>query len=212
MARLWTSAVLLAVVLPACTADARADMLDRLLGPWTLSEPYAGAGFSHVHHTGYASGGLSSTEQWKEAAKAFAGFRFSEAFSGEIAYHALGSVAADGPGSANALSTLRSQAVAVSLIAKQPLSDLPWTAGTFLEDARLYARAGAAFRWTRQTYPGAAPLRDSGPAFVLGFGFEQDFGDRAFLRAEYEYIGKSGLDRTVDVQNTPVSVSLGIRF
>ena len=200
----------LAVAFLACTAAARADVLDRLLQPWTLSDPYFGAGLSFVHHAGYAPGRWSSTEQWKRTPKVFAGFRFSEAFSGEIAYHAMGSVNADGPGLAQ--STLQSQAVAVSLIAKQPLSDLPWTAGTLLEGARLFARAGAAYRWTSQTYPGAAPLRDSGPAFLLGFGFEQDIGEYAFLRAEYEYIGKSGLDGTVNVQNTPVSVSLGFRF
>lgn len=194
----------------ACTGSASADVLDRLLQPWTLSEPYVGAGLSFVHHTGYAPGGWSSTEQWKKAPKVFAGFRFSEGFSGEFAYHAMGGVSADGPGLAR--STLQSQAVAVSLIAKQPLSDLPWTAGTLLEDARLFARAGAAYRWTSQTYPGAAPLRDSGPTFLLGFGFEQDIGEHAFLRVEYEYMGKSGLDETVNVQNTPVSASFGFRF
>lgn len=203
----WIAPVL---ALISCTNGASADTLDRLLQPWTLSEPYVGAGFSYVHHTGYALGGWSSTEQWKRTPKAFAGFRFSEAFSGEIAYHAMGSASADGPGGLR--STLRSQAVAISLIAKQPLSDLSWTAGTLLENARLFARAGAAYRWTSQTYPGLAPLRDNGPAFLLGFGLEQDLGEYAFLRVEYEYIGRSGMDGTVDVQNTPVSVSLGVRF
>ena len=92
------------------------------------------------------------------------------------------------------------------------MSGLPWIGPALFEDTSIHARAGAAFKWIRQTYPGAAPIDDRGPTYIIGFGLQRDFGDRAFARIEYEYIGKIGAGPAVDVQHTPISVSLGVRF
>jgi opacity protein-like surface antigen len=187
-----------------------ADPLDRFLEPWTMSSPYAGVGLTQTHHTGYALGVTSSTEEWTIGGKVYAGFRFSEAFSGEIAYHRLGEVEADGV--FNRRSVVDSQALAASLLLKFPLSDIPWIGPVLLADTSFHLKGGAAVKWIRQTFPGAAPIRHRGPTYLIGFGVERNFGERAFARFEYEYIGKIGAGPTIDVQHTPISVSVGMRF
>ena len=92
----WLPAALALIGLMADTVAVRADALNRFLEPWTLTAPYLGAGIAQTHHTGYALAARSSVEAWVLGGKVYAGFRFSGAFSGEIAYHRFGRADADG--------------------------------------------------------------------------------------------------------------------
>lgn len=168
---------------------------------------YVGAGAGPVHHTGYVPGTSDNTEQWKYGAKAYAGAKVVEWARVEVAYFYLGK-SAFVEGGTN--STERSHAAAASVVVccvwLQQWVYSPWPIGVF-------GRAGGAYKFINHR-AAVGTFNEGGVSYLLGFGVEVDFTSKVFMRAEYEYISKivSGTNRAIDVQHTPITLGLGLRF
>lgn len=199
----------LAVVLigqPASAAEVR-DFLSIDQSDWTiLLRPYVGAGASYIHHTGHDRDSPLSAEQWEIGGKAFGGLAVTPALNIEVAYHYLNSTPLKPeifPG------TEQSYAVAGSLMLFTKRFRWPWDAVTH----RWFVRGGAAYKHiTEDNILNPGRQVEDGIAAVIGAGVEVEFTNSVFGRLEYEYISKVGTDRAINVQHTPTSASLGIRF
>jgi hypothetical protein len=168
---------------------------------------YVGVGAGPVHHTGYVPGTFDMTEQWKYGGKVYAGAKVVEWARVEVAYFYLGKAAFPENGID---STERSHAAAASVVAcciwLQRWVYSPWPIGVF-------GRAGGAYKFINHR-SAVGTFNEGGVSYLLGFGVEVDFTPAVFMRAEYEYISKivSGTNRAIDVQHTPITLGLGLRF
>lgn len=197
--------IILALFLPAAHADPKSAGDRRL--DWLMVKPYVGAGFGPVHHTGYVPGAPLSTKRWVAGQKVFAGASVTSVLAIEFAYYHLGrSPLAFG------IATEHAHAAAAALIARHPLNENPWFRRPWLGSLSVFAKAGGAYKWIRQTSTAGGSVVEDGPTYLLGFGLQHDFPDGLFMRAEYEYIGQIGTRRIVDAQHTLVSVSIGFAF
>ena len=193
---------------------AAAGPLDDLLVPWSISSPYFAVGVSTVHHTGYFANGANAMK-WVPGAKAYIGTQFTPAFSGEITYFHFG----ESPIRFSSLHE-KSDAATISLLAHYRFSKhSAWHAAIFgrqiasiLDRASLFAKGGAAYKWIRQESPGAGVISENGATFHIGFGMELNLPNGFFLRGEYDYVGKIDTDTVINVQHTPISVSIGKRL
>jgi opacity protein-like surface antigen len=175
--------------------------------------PYAGAGISRVHHTGYdpdrfIGATQVSLEQWEVGAKAFAGAQILAWASVEVAYHYLNSSPFIGPGGrpGSAPGREKSHAVAFSFLAHtKPLF-------TVVFPFKLFGRVGGAYKWITDNNGTGLIQREDGFAFLIGGGGEFELGPHWFARIEYEYLSKIGTSRAVNVQHTPISFSVGGKF
>jgi opacity protein-like surface antigen len=176
--------------------------------------PYAGVGVGKIHHTGYdpdriIGGSRIHLEQWEWGGKALAGAQILKWASVETAFHYLNSSPFIGPpgnrpGSVPGRET--SQAIAFSFLAfTKPLFP-PWI------PLKLFGRLGGAYKWISDDNGLGVIQRESGFAFLIGGGAEVEFGPHWFARFEYEYLSKIGTSRAVNVQHTPLTLSVGARF
>jgi opacity protein-like surface antigen len=168
---------------------------------------YVGVSAGPVHHTGYVPGTASYVEDWVYGGKAFAGAKIVEWARIEVAYFYLGkSSFLEG----TTASTERSHAAAASVVVccvwLQRWVYSPWPIGVF-------GRAGGAYKFIDHR-SAVGTFNEGGVSYLLGFGVEVDFTPAVFMRAEYEYISKviSGTNRAIDVQHTPITLGLGLRF
>jgi hypothetical protein len=199
----------LAVVLlgqPVRAAELR-DFFSIDQSDWTiLMRPYVGAGASYIHHTGYDPDTILSAEQWEIGGKAFAGLAVTPALNAEIAYHFLNKTPLRPvifPGEE------KSYAVAGSLMLFTKRFRTPLEAVVH----RWFIRGGGAYKHiTDDSVLNPGRQVEDGAAFLVGAGVEVEFGNSWFGRLEYEYISKVGTDRAINVQHTPISASLGVRF
>jgi opacity protein-like surface antigen len=170
---------------------------------------YAGAGGGFVHHTGYVPTTRLATERWVAGGKAFAGILWTDQIRFETGYYYLGrSQFFDG---SPVFATEQSHAVtAASLIYTPELTR--WGVPTALP-TRMFARIGGAYKWINHQ-SGFGTFDEGGLSYLVGGGLEVDLSQRVFFRFEYEYISKivSGTTRAVDVQHTPLTLTLGGRF
>jgi hypothetical protein len=191
---------------PASAAEMR-DFFSIDQSDWTiLLRPYVGAGGSYIHHTGYDRDTPLSAEQWEIGAKAFGGFMVTPALNVEVAYHYLNKTPLK-PELFGA--TEQSYAVAGSVMLFTKRFQLPWFTH------RWFVRGGAAYKHiTEDNILNPGPVRqvEDGLAAVVGGGVEIEFTNSLFGRVEYEYISKVGTKNAINVQHTPISASLGIRF
>jgi hypothetical protein len=203
---LW-AALLLA--LPAPAAAEMRDFFSIDQSDWTiLMRPYVGGGGSYIHHTGYDPNTFLSAEQWEIGGKAFAGFMVTPALNVEVAYHFLNKTPLKPEIVA---ATEESYAIAGSVMLFTKRFRLPWEGGFH----RWFVRGGAAYKHiTEDNILNPGPVRETedGVAAVVGAGVEIEFNNFLFGRVEYEYISKVGTDKAINVQHTPISASLGIRF
>jgi opacity protein-like surface antigen len=170
---------------------------------------YIGGGGNIVHHTGYVPDTKSNSEKWVLGGKAFAGVKVFEWAKVEVAYFYLSqSSFIVNPFTTN--SAERSHAAAATVIVccvwLHQWVNSPFPTGVF-------GRVGGAYKWINYRSP-IATFDEGGVSYVLGFGAEVDVTSWAFFRVEYEYISKviGGTKNVVDVQHTPISASLGLRF
>jgi hypothetical protein len=204
----WFVVPLAAVLLgqPASAAEVR-DFLSIDQSDWTiLMRPYVGVGGSYIHHTGYDKDTVLSAEQWEVGGKAFGGFMVTPALNLEFAYHYLNKTPLKPEIFAG---TEESYAVAGSVMLFTKRFRLPWE-GAF---HRWFVRGGAAYKHiTDDNILNPGRQTEDGVAAVVGAGVEVEFTNSLFGRVEYEYISKIGTNRAINVQHTPISASLGIRF
>jgi opacity protein-like surface antigen len=206
----WLTVPLAMVLLgqPASAAEV-SDFLSIDQSDWTiLMRPYVGVGGSYIHHTGYDRDTTFSAEQWEIGGKAFAGFAVTPALNVEVAYHYLNKTPLK-PELFGA--TEQSYAVAGSLMLFTKRFRLPWEGGFH----RWFVRGGAAYKHITEDNilnPGPSRQVEDGVAAVIGGGVEIEFTNSLFGRVEYEYISKVGTERAINVQHTPISASLGLRF
>ena len=201
--------IMRALIVCACLApaEAGAGALDRLLSPWSLSSPYVGIGYALTHHTGYAPVAPGEVEAWTFGGKAFAGLRLNAMLSAELTYIHFGNARLKTPeGKENG------HAVALSLVASQPLSELRWFSAPGFQNVSFFVKAGPAFRRVNQKMTGRPDVSDQGLTYAIGAGLQYDFAEGLFLRGEYEYFGKLRSDTTINAQHTPLSISIGFRF
>lgn len=193
--------------LVAAPTLASAGAFDRLLSPWSLSSPYIGGGYVLTHHTGYTPTPPGEVKNWNFGGKAFAGLRLNGMFSTELTYMHLGRSTLETPDGKES-----AYAVVLSVIASQPLSELPWLDAPVFQNVGFFVKAGPAFRRVKQRIAGAPDISDQRLTYAIGAGLQYDFAEGLFLRGEYEYLGKLRSDRIINVQHTPLSVSVGFRF
>jgi len=165
--------------------------------------PYVGAGVSYVHHTGYDRDRDANLEQWEPGGKLYAGIWYAKRAAAEVTYHYLNS------------SPLRtrnvevgeetSNAVAASLLLFTPplLSD--WY------PVRLFSRAGGTYKWITDDNWSGLVQNEHGLGFIIGGGAEITIGKFWFARIEYEYLSKINTSAAVNVQHTPISITVGFR-
>ena len=204
----WFIVPLAAVLVgqPASAAEMR-DFFSIDQSDWTiLMRPYVGVGGSYIHHTGYDKDTPLSAEQWEIGGKAFAGFMVTPALNLEVAYHYLNKTPLLPKTFAG---TEQSYAVAGSVMLFTKRFRLPWE-GAF---HRWFVRGGAAYKHiTDDNILNPGRQTEDGVAAVVGGGVEVEFNNYLFGRVEYEYISKVGTTRAINVQHTPISASLGVRF
>lgn len=191
---------------PAAAAEVR-DFLSIDQSDWTiLLRPYVGGGGSYIHHTGYDRDTPFYAEQWEVGGKAFAGLAVTPALNIEVAYHFLNKT----PLRPDVLpGTEESYAVAGSLMLFTKRFALPWEGGFH----RWFVRGGAAYKHiTDDNVLNPGRQTEGGMGAVAGGGVEIEFNRYLFGRVEYEYLSKIGTERAINVQHTPISASLGIRF
>jgi hypothetical protein len=170
---------------------------------------YLGLGASHVHHVGYVPPAMVFTvEEWEFGGKAFGGVNVFQWLKLEAAYFYLGQARfLEAPA---VPATEASHAVAATAIIcclqLHELVNIPWP-------LRFYNRVGGAYKWI-QHRSALGVFDEGGVSYVLGFGWEADITRSLFVRFEYEYISKiiSRTNRAVDVQHTPLTLSVGARF
>lgn len=207
---------LIAVVLLICgcqlaVAADEARWLD--LRSLTLKEIpqnfYAGLGAGLAHHTGYVPNTRFHAESWVGDGKAFAGFLLTDQVRLESAYHYLGRTTFPDGGAYKA--SEQTHALAASALLLSPT--LPRWAVPSALSARLFARFGGAYKWIEHN-SALGRFDEGGISYVAGGGIEIDLTKQLFFRFEYEYLSKiaSGTARAVNVQHTPLTLSLGGRF
>ena len=187
------------------------DTLDlrRLLARELPHEFYVGIGGNMVHHTGYVPNTQFHAERWEAAGKVFAGKLLTDQMRIEAGYYFLSKTHFDE--GVPLLSSEQSHAVGGSFLIYTP-ELRTWGVPTLLP-TRMFGRVGAAYKWIdHQSVFGN--FEECGVSYLLGGGVEIDLGPQAFFRFEYEYISKiiSGTNRAIDVQHTPISGVLGLRF
>ena len=191
---------------PASAAEMR-DFFSIDQSDWRiLLRPYVGVGGSYIHHTGYDRDTVLSAEQWEIGGKAFGGLEITPALNAEVAYHYLNKTPLK-PELFGA--TEQSYAVAGTLMLFTKRFQLPWFTH------RWFVRGGAAYKHiTEDNILNPGPIRqvEDGVAAVVGGGVEIEFTNSLFGRVEYEYISKVGTKNAINVQHTPISASLGIKF
>jgi opacity protein-like surface antigen len=170
---------------------------------------YIGAGANIVHHTGYVPGTKSSDEKWVAGGKAFGGVNVFQWAKVEVAYFYLSKsrfMVTPFTTTSSEQSNAAAATVIVCCVWVHQWVNSPFKTG-------LFGRVGGAYKWINYRSP-VATFDEGGVSYVLGFGAEIDVTSWAFLRFEYEYISKiiSGTKNAVDVQHTPISASLGMRF
>jgi opacity protein-like surface antigen len=183
--------------------------LNILREPQTARVFYFGVGANDVHHTGYVPGTRWSEEIWRPGGKVLVGWRPFGTIGLEGAYYYLGQGSfTEG---AAVRSTESSHALSGSLLAYTPALSM-WS---MLDSwpTRLFARVGTAAKFIHHRGPFGA-LDEAGISYQLGFGIEVDLTSSVFVRVEYEYISKiiGGTDRVINVQHTPISAVMGVRF
>jgi hypothetical protein len=183
----------------------------RLLARELPHQFYAGVGINMTHHTGYVPipGTNFNAERWEAAGKLFAGRLLTDQVRLEGGYYYLGKTRFNE--GAPLLSSEQSHAVAGSLLIYTPELRV-WGVPTLLP-TRMFARFGGAYKWI--DHQGSfGNFEESGVSYQLGGGVEIDVTSQLFFRFEYEYISKiiSGTNRAIDVQHTPISGVLGLRF
>lgn len=166
--------------------------------------PYGGAGITYVHHTGWDRDIINEyLEQWEPGGKLFAGIQYAQRAAVEVTYHYLNSA----PLWINRIQVGQetSDAVTASLLLFTPpiLSD--W------HPVRLFARTGAAYKWITDDNWSGLVQREHGLGFVVGGGAEITIGNHWFARVEYEYLSKINTSAAVNVQHTPLSISIGYK-
>ena len=195
---------------------AAADTLEDLFSPWELSMPYFGGGISITHHTGYVPIPPGGAQSWKPGAKAYLGMQFSPVFSGEAAYYYLGDATLKGIAASE-----ESHAVAVSLSVGRTFStDNPSHAYPALldpiirlfDETRIFVTSGIAHKWIDQSGAAGARASEKGFTFLVGVGVQRELPNNSFIRLELEHIGKIGTSTAINVQHTPITLSLGMRF
>jgi len=193
---------------PASTAEVR-DFLSIDQSDWTiLLRPYVGVGGSYIHHTGYDRDTTFSAEQWEIGGKAFGGFAVTPALNVEVAYHYLNKTSLKPEIFAG---TEESYAIAGSAMLFTKRFNWPWDWLTH----RWFVRGGAVYKHITDDNvlnPGPSRQVEDGVGVVIGAGVELEFTNSLFARIEYEYISKIHTNQVINVQHTPVSASLGLRF
>jgi opacity protein-like surface antigen len=173
--------------------------------------PYVGAGASWTHHTGYERDRPAvHLEQWEPSGKAFAGVWYAKRAAVEAAYHFLNSSPFRSVAGGRMPGKETSDAVAVSLLMFTPPLFANWLSSNEYV-LRLYARGGGAYKWISDDNGAGLIQRESGLSYLIGGGAQLEIGQSWFARIEYEYISKVGTERAVDVQHTPISISIGYR-
>lgn len=185
------------------------DFLPLDKSDWSiLMRPYVGIGGATIHHTGYDPDTPLSAEEWEFGGKAFGGFMVMPALNIEVTYYYLNEAPLK---SETVDATEKSHAVAGTLMLFSKRFRLPWKGGFH----RWFARGGAAYKHITEhntLNPGPVRETEDGVAAVIGGGIEIEFNNYLFGRVEYEYLSKVGTNRAINVQHTPISTSLGIRF
>ena len=181
----------------------------RLLARELPHQFYVGIGGNMVHHTGYVPNTKFHAERWEAAGKVFGGMLLTDQMRLEGGYYFLSKTHFDE--GAPLLSTEQSHAVGASFLIYTP-ELRTWGVPTLLP-TRMFGRVGAAYKWIdHQSVFGN--FEESGVSYLLGGGVEIDLASQLFFRFEYEYISKiiTGTNRAIDVQHTPISGVLGMRF
>jgi opacity protein-like surface antigen len=181
----------------------------RLLARELPHQFYAGVGINMTHHTGYVPNTRFNAERWEAAGKVFGGWLLTDQVRLEGTYYYLSKTRFDE--GAPTLSSEQSHAVGGAILVYTPELRV-WGVPTLLP-TRMFGRVGAAYKWIdHQSVFGN--FDESGVSYNLGGGVEIDITSQLFFRFEYEYISKiiSGTNRAIDVQHTPISGVLGLRF
>jgi outer membrane protein with beta-barrel domain len=191
---------------------------------------YVGGAFNWVHHTGYVpnSPTEASAAEYTVGFKTFGGYRFTPQNSVEVAYHYLGRVHIEGM---PVETTEQSWAVAASFVHVSP----PWSQwlgpGPFGDYLHSFVRFGLAYKHIEQDSV-IGTLDEGIVSLVIGTGVEARFTPEWFGRIEYEYISTAiggppqrvpgfkglyaitigGTNRTINVMNTPLAITIGRNF
>lgn len=182
-----------------------------VFSPTPALQYYVGLGVAAVHHTGYVPNTRNNAEDYVFGGSVFGGYRLNQWAQVEAAYHSLGT--SEFSENFAILSTQRSHAFVGSFVAQtMPLSQWPISIPTLLP-TRLFARAGLAYRHVTHTAV-VGTFNASGIAGVIGGGAEIDLTQHLFARVEYQYLSKSfnTPTRAINVQHTPLTLSVGGRF
>jgi hypothetical protein len=177
---------------------------------WRLTlRPYIGAGPSYVHHTGHDLDTPLKAEKWEIGGKAFGGIEITRQLSAEVAFHYLNETQLL-PVLPSSTWTESSYAVAGSLLLYTPPFFWPSPALPY----RWFLRAGGVYKHITDTnsFIGGPAQVESGFGLLLGAGLEVEFTKVWFGRIEYEYLAKIGTIRAINVQHTPISASVGLKF
>ena len=201
--RRWLAFVALSTSI-ACSQPAAAFDLgfsDVLPSASFALNPYFGAGLSKTHHTGYDRDRPVSLEQWEFSGKLLAGAFYAKRAAIEIAYYRLGtSPFFGGPGKET------SNAVAASVLWFTPMLVPNWF------PMRLYIRGGAGYKWISDNNGAGLIQREDGIAYLIGGGLDVPITNAWAARIEYEYMSKIGTRQAVNVQHTPISLTVYYRL
>jgi hypothetical protein len=201
-----TPAAATSYVPPATEAHAQSDVAP---APPPAPIYYIGAGGNYVHHTGYVPGTKSAAEKWVVGGKAFAGVNVFEWAKVEVTYFYLSQsrfTMTPLTTTASEQSNAAAGSVIICCVWLHQWVNSPFRTGVF-------GRFGGVYKWINYRSP-VDTFDEGGFSYVLGFGAEVDVTSWAFFRVEYEYISKvvSGTKNAIDVQHTPISLALGLRF
>jgi hypothetical protein len=201
-------AVLCVLAVLCATQSATALELLDIIGPFMSQPYYVGGGAGVVHHTGYVPDTVIQAEKWEPGGKVVAGWRPLDRVAVEASVHHFGKTSFDER--AAVLSIEQSYGIMGALLLYTPTLPAEFHLPRPL---RLFGRFGGAVKFIDHD-SAFGRFNESGVSYVIGFGLESEIARSVFFRLEYEYVSKiiSDTGRAIDVQHTPITASLGVRF